>query len=463
LGNPELTNKGRVLSLLLTGGLGAAAGMAAGVPSNPHISPGLGPSFEAGAQMPFQMKAQADQLAQQELEQQKSRAQIAAIPGQQVAQRALVQSEIDKNNATSARKDNYTVPGVGLVDSDGKVIVPEPASSDKTLDAQIAKATADAVRAGNDPSKDPAVIQLQDVKTQGAKQPANDPEFRQWQAENPSGKMADWLRLRYPKQQINVGGNDPNGDVALVAHGLVDGTIGVQALGRMAQGAKLAAIAQAKRLDPNFDMTNFPARQKTANDFASGKSADQIQSFNTFLEHASDLSAATNDFRNTASPLINKPMIWLKKNSGDPAVASYLAKTEPVRTEFASFLQNNHALTESDKTEASKVLDDNYSPAQMQVVLKSMAHTAALRLREVNRRYSNTMHSDYPGLLDPDNAQFLSASGAMSALQGKGGTSGNNSGNNSSAQVQVTAPDGSVHTFPNQDGANKFRKLAGIQ
>jgi hypothetical protein len=241
-------------------------------------------------------------------------------------------------------------------------------------------------------------------------------EFSVWRQQNPNSPVSDYLKLTHPRSVTNVGSGLTADEHAGLVQGLVDGTLSVAQLGRMGQGEKLRLVAEAKKLDPSFDMTTYPSRQRVAEDFASGKSADQIQSFNTFLAHAKDLSEAVNDFRQTGSPLINKSYLWLKKNSGDPQVAAYLAKVEPVRQEFQTFLNNNFALTQSDKDSAAKVLDDSLAPSQMQAVIKSMSHTAALRLKEVNKKYRNTMRKDYPGLLDDANAQFLRDTGNSEIL-----------------------------------------------
>jgi hypothetical protein len=423
--SPALTTKGKVLSAVIAGMQGAANGMAASAPTNGgRTSPGWGPGMAAGFAVPFENEQRRLALQSAEQERQLRGAQIATLPAQVELERRLKQSEIDSREAQANRRENYTIPGVGLVTPDDsqpngyRVVVPEP-GKDQSIDLMLAHSVAQAIKEGRDPSKDPTVQQLQAVKDSSAKDATNDPEYRDWKAQNPNAPISQWLKLRYPRENGN--GGVPADDINIAAQGLVDGTLGVQALGRMAQGQKLAVITAAKKLDPSFDMTTFPARQKVATDFAAGKEADQIQSFNTFLAHARDLSDAVNDFRNTRSPLINKPLNWLRRNAGDPAVSSYLAKIEPVATEFMTFLQANHALTESDKSTAAKILDANASPAQMQSVIKSFAHTAALRLREINKRYVNTMHRDYPGLLDPENAQFLVDTDAASALMGKGG------------------------------------------
>ena len=136
----ELTTKGKVLSLLLTAGMGAARGAAAAVPTNPHISPGLGPSLEAGFQTPFVMAQQRNDLANEALRQQRERTEISAIPIHQKQQQALIDSEISKNNAAADRKDVFQTAGGGLYQRmpDGTVRAIKEPNTAPTLSDQIA-------------------------------------------------------------------------------------------------------------------------------------------------------------------------------------------------------------------------------------------------------------------------------------------------------------------------------------
>src|ERR1035438_2070978 len=121
---PELMTKGgKLLSLLQTGLEGAARGAAAGVPTNPHISPGLGPSLAAGVETPFAMKQQANALLQQNLEQQKEKAQIAALPLQAQTELGLKRAQTEwYNQRGEAVGEHNLKPGDTLVDKDGNVV-----------------------------------------------------------------------------------------------------------------------------------------------------------------------------------------------------------------------------------------------------------------------------------------------------------------------------------------------------
>lgn len=119
----ELTSKGKVLSLLLTAGMGAARGAAAAVPTNPHISPGLGPSIEAGFSTIPALKEQQNTLAQQQLEQQKETAQIAALPLQAQTELGLKRAQTAWYNQRGESVGEHDLKaGDTLVDKDGNVI-----------------------------------------------------------------------------------------------------------------------------------------------------------------------------------------------------------------------------------------------------------------------------------------------------------------------------------------------------
>jgi hypothetical protein len=75
------------------------------------------------------------------------------------------------------------------------------------------------------------------------------------------------------------------------------------------------------QLDPSFDMVNFGARAASRKDFTSGKSAQNITSFNTAIGHLGTLDEAIDGLHNTASPTWN-------------AVANAVSARNPYDTNF---------------------------------------------------------------------------------------------------------------------------------
>lgn len=150
-----------------------------------------------------------------------------------------------------------------------------------------------------------------------------------------------------------------------------------------------------------------------AKDLAAGKTKDQVVSFNALLGHVGDLNDGIEQLRNTGSPMINKPINWLKANAmGDPAVSNFIQRMEPVKKEYMSFLLNNRALYDEDRQSADKIMNENLSPAQMQENMKGFAHTAAIRLGAANDSYKRIKQGqDIPDLLSDEADSTLRALG----------------------------------------------------
>lgn len=169
---------------------------------------------------------------------------------------------------------------------------------------------------------------------------------------------------------------------------------------------RLSKQSPGRYTSPQFDQ-EVQAAMTAARGAAPKNMGQQVQSYGTFVRHAGDLYSAIDSLKNTDLPLLNRPINWLRNNSGDPKVKSFLAKLDPVRKEFESFLLNNRALYEDDRAEATKILDENASPAQMLSVLPSLVHTGTIRLEETNEAYKRSTGKDFPDLVSPEAAKVF--------------------------------------------------------
>jgi hypothetical protein len=114
----------------------------------------------------------------------------------------------------------------------------------------------------------------------------------------------------------------------------------------------------------------------------------------------------------TNSPLVNKPINYLKKNvSGDPNFQAFMVSLEPVRKEFEGFLLGGRALYAEDRKAAETILNDASSPSQVKAALKQMGHTAKARFDEMNYRYKRTMGKDIQDPFSPEAIQSASRIG----------------------------------------------------
>jgi len=177
-----------------------------------------------------------------------------------------------------------------------------------------------------------------------------------------------------------------------------------------------AAVRAGK--NPNdFSSAALTAKSKVIDDFASGKSADNLVAFNTFLGHANDALDTTGKMRaklnaGMPSPLLNRPLNWIEKNAAnDPDYIAFITSLEPVRKEFMTFLNQNRAEHDTDLKIMDRVLDDNATPAQIEAGLKQLGNSAAIRLNALGRKYSNSIGSAYPNLINPEGVQALQRMG----------------------------------------------------
>lgn len=149
-----------------------------------------------------------------------------------------------------------------------------------------------------------------------------------------------------------------------------------------------------------------------------GTTGRQLTSYDAFIQHAGQLYDAVGSLKNTSSPLMNKPMNWLRAHAaGDPKISEFLAKLDPVQKEFETFLLGGHALYAEDRKSAEQILDVNASPAQMYAVLPSLVHTGSARLSALNDTFHRATGEDIPNLVSPE------AQNAIDLIEGRKGTS----------------------------------------
>lgn len=155
-----------------------------------------------------------------------------------------------------------------------------------------------------------------------------------------------------------------------------------------------------KPFDAEISESRYKTRQATMKDYADGKPADQIGSFNMFLGHAENLSDTIDQLRNTHSPYLNVPLKELRKGMGDARYAAIQPQIEGVRTERENFLNNNHALQAPQIAGAEDLLNENQSLAQSQAAIKSFAAQAITRVGTINDRHKRVMGMDVPDILN---------------------------------------------------------------
>lgn len=205
----------------------------------------------------------------------------------------------------------------------------------------------------------------------------------------------------------------------------------------------LAAVTQKY---PDWSQPNYNAANKAITDLApSGKTGQQITSYNTFLRHAGALYDAVNSLDNSKyGDLLNKPMNWIAQHTGDPRVADFMAAMQPPMKEFQSFLLNNHAMHDEDVKDAHNLIDVNKTPQEIRAVLNRFAETGSARLSEQNESFKRVTGRDIPNLVSPQ------AAAAYNKITSKGG-----------GTVLMKAPNGQTKPVP-ADQVEHYKSLGAV-
>lgn len=280
-------------------------------------------------------------------------------------------------------------------------------------------------------------------------------EMRDWLAKNPGKGPADWTAH---KAAITAGAaaqarlhGDPELEEArnITARALAEGDMTrIKDVTSLRGNERMILYARAKKINPNFNPAETDRKIKMLDYYANGKGANNLQSFNIFLEHGGQAAEAINQISLTQSKLLNKPLNWWRKNvSGNPAYVNLIGALEPVRKEFEGFLLGGRALYAEDRKSAETILSDDSSPAQIAAALKRMAHTAQARANEENYRYKKVIGKDMEDLYSPEAIAGAQKMGVAPAT-----------GKSSGATPTLVSPDGKTTLYLWPDGKYRAKK-----
>lgn len=422
---PGLTRLGKLMQVLGAAAKGALAGQAASeetlARSGGRISGGFGTGAMAALQQPYQEAAMRQGVEHGQLQNQMERAQIAALPWLRALQMQHTQAQTNQANALAAWR-NWQI-------QNGKA----------TPEEQIGAKVKIAQNAGLDPDETKQFVygikpamEKPDTATQMKQKQAGIVSKLESAGELLPGSLTDVNKLMQSiKSSKTLTDQEKSDSVGYLATNTTPPSQGTNVIIRSDEFAKTRGLQavldtqtgvakpmswdqynKASAAEPNrYVSPQWDAEAKAAIAGATNFGRDipnQTRSFGTFIGHAGDLSDAINDLRNTRSPWLNTAWNDLRKGAaGSPAIARFLAKVDPVRKEFESFLINNRALTVEDRQRGLEILNENSNPAAMQDAIRSFMHTALIRLDELNNTWYGQTGNDYPNLLSPKAAKIL--------------------------------------------------------
>jgi hypothetical protein len=163
-------------------------------------------------------------------------------------------------------------------------------------------------------------------------------------------------------------------------------------------------MTHVSQYDPSFDAVNYNSRAKTRNDFTSGKSAQNITSFNTAIGHLDELDHAIDGLGNSDYMPVNAASNATAGVNADRAkklAAFGTARNAVVEELTRAFKGTGGSLTEVQGWE--HLLDPNASPAALKQAVKTAVNLLASRIDSVGEQYNKGMGttSDPVKLLTP--------------------------------------------------------------
>jgi hypothetical protein len=167
-------------------------------------------------------------------------------------------------------------------------------------------------------------------------------------------------------------------------------------------------LQDAAQYEPGFDFTKWGQRAATAKDFGSGKSAQNITSFNTAIGHLGTLSDAAEKLNNTWSPHFNTVANWVAGAKGDPRINEFnVAKTavaDELTRAFRGTGGNVHDLVQWEKA-----INAAGSPEQLNGAIKQAVELLRSRIEALGDTYRRGMNTnrDAMDMLSPKAKETL--------------------------------------------------------
>lgn len=186
----------------------------------------------------------------------------------------------------------------------------------------------------------------------------------------------------------HVGDQQINEDIAqMIASG--DASAGT-VLGRLPSDQKLAILARAKQLNPDFRQTDYSSQEKAARDFATGMQGRAINSFNVGLEHLDQLGDLSDALKNGNMQAINLAGNKVSKWTGSAAPVNFDAAKQIVAAEIVKAITGSGGAL-ADREEISKTINAANSPEQLKGVIDTMKGLMVGQLHGLQRQYESTL------------------------------------------------------------------------
>ena len=233
-------------------------------------------------------------------------------------------------------------------------------------------------------------------------------------------------------------------------------------LGKAASGLRTQVMNRATELStgkPAADVAggiveakqDVAGRGQAVKAFSTGKQGQQVNAFNTAIDHLGTMDKLSDALQNGDVKAFNALGNTIARQTGQPAPTNFDAAKQIVTAEvIKAVVASGGGVTE--RQEAERNFAAANSPAQLKGLINTYQDLLGGQLKSLNLQYENTTgRKDFEKKLTP------AAQSVMARVRGETPAAAAVTG----ANVVVT-PDGQSHTFPTPAAAAQFKKAAGI-
>jgi hypothetical protein len=177
---------------------------------------------------------------------------------------------------------------------------------------------------------------------------------------------------------------------AALIQGYAEGRIPIPSSFALGKPAWEKVLADLNQYDPTFDAINYQSRYRTRQDFTSGKSAQNITSFNTAIGHLGTLQSAANGLGNSWSPLYNTIANFVESARGNPRIVRFETAKQAVADELTRAFRGTGGNV-SDIKDWEKNLNAANSPEQLKAAIEQAVNLLGSRIESVGEQYRRGM------------------------------------------------------------------------
>lgn len=175
-------------------------------------------------------------------------------------------------------------------------------------------------------------------------------------------------------------------------------------------------IDTANLVDPNFDTVNFNSRNKTRQDFTSGKSSTDIKAINTVIGHLHDLATTGSQLGNTGLDWANSIYNKLTPGGTDRGVTvnNFETLKEGVANELMKVWRGGGVGSEKEIEDWKSTISAAKSPQELKGAFKTIGGMLESKLGAMDSVYKTGMGTQAVTAITPESRARLDA------LQGLG-------------------------------------------